>query len=149
MEGVVEIAASILFWRHQNSNMSSNGEELQGVTTNAKISNPSGDLSEPLQNKILRIITSRAKGAAKWKALLTRRKIRAASAVHHVNCLHSTNSGTIPLVKFRGNDNSFEGNKNLVRHVVKCTQNRQIRHSEHLSTLSGVATEATEKVMGG
>ena len=64
-----------------------------------------------------------------------------------MNCLYSTNTGTLPLMKFRGNDDSFEDSKNLVRHVVKCIQNRQIRHSEHLSTLSDAATAATEKVM--
>ena len=112
--------------------MRSNEKELHGVTASTKISKSSGDGSEPLQNKILRIITSKIKGAAKWKALLTGRKSRAASAVHHMNCLYSTNTGTIPLIKFRGNDDSFEDSKNLVMHVIRCIQNRQIRHSEHL-----------------
>ena len=36
----------------------------------------------------------------------------------------------------------------MVRHVVKCIQNRQMRDSEHLSALGDAATETTEKVMG-
>ena len=147
MEGVLEVAASIRFWRHQNGTMRNSEKESRGVTTSTKISKSGGDGSEPLQNKILRIITSKTKGAAKWKALLNGRTFRAASAIHHMNCLYSTNTGTLPLMKFRGNDDSFEDSKNLVRHVVKCIQNRQIRHSEHLSTLSDAATAATEKVM--
>ena len=50
--------------------MRSNVKESQGVTTSTKISKSGGDGSEPLQNKILRIITSKTRGAAKWKALV-------------------------------------------------------------------------------
>ena len=150
LEGVVETAASIRFWRHQNGTMRSRGRELKGVTTDTETVNSSKDWSEPLQNKILRIITSKTKGAAKWKTLLNGRKFRAASAVHYMNCLHSANTSTIPLIKFRGNEDKIEDTKNLVRHVVKCIQNRQMRHTEHLLTraaLSDTATKTTEKVM--
>ena len=67
-----------------------------------------------------------------------------------MNCLHSANTNTLPLIKFSGNEDKIEDTKNLVRHVVKCIQNRQMRHTEHLLTraaLSDTATKTTEKVM--
>ena len=88
LEGVLEVAASIRFWRHQNGTMRNSEKESRGVTTSTKISKSGGDRSEPLQSKILRVITSKTKGAAKWKALLNGRTFRAASAIHHMNCLY-------------------------------------------------------------
>ena len=109
LEGVVETRREHTVLEASKRHHAQPWKRIDGCDNSTRKSvKSSGDWSEPLQNKILRIITSKTKGAAKWKALLNGRKFRAASAVHYMNCLHSANTGTLPLIKFRGNDDKFE-----------------------------------------
>ena len=110
------------------------------------------DESEPLQNKILKILTSKAtsklKGVSKWRDLLAGRTFRAPSALHYLSCTKSDNVHTLPLLKFhRAGGETKANSQDLVKRVVNCIQNRQMRRTEQLSALGTVAAESTNEVL--
>jgi len=158
LDKVIELGTAIRFWKNQSGNEGScKKKELQGVTleTDTKLEDVARervDESEPLQNKILKILTSKAtsklKGVSKWRDLLAGRTFRAPSALHYLSCTKSDNVHTLPLLKFhRAGGETKANSQDLVKRVVNCIQNRQMRRTEQLSALGTVAAESTNEVL--